>query len=276
MLKVAHAGELAELYAARGYSAPVAVGEGYAVPRILLATLPGDLDATEPAERKALFLRAMLPLVLTANEEIAADRAQLQALADQVEAGLPLSGEQGYWLAAVAKRYGVDIDALLARPDDLAAALPRVLPELMRRVDVVPPSLAVAQAALESGWGTSRFAREGNALFGERTWSPDAGLEPLRREAGSRHRVRGFEQLLDAVAAYMVNLNTHRAYAEFRDARAALRAQDAPLDGLALAPHLVRYSERGTGYTKAVRQLIRTNDLQALDQAELKPVTNAI
>ena len=137
MLTVATADELAQVYATHGYSR-VAAGEDMAVPRILLATLPGDLEAVAAAERKALFLRVMLPLVLVANEEIAADRAQLKAIADQIAAGLPLTGEQSYWLAAVAKRYGVDIDALLARPEDLAAALPRVLPELLRRVDAVP------------------------------------------------------------------------------------------------------------------------------------------
>jgi len=259
MVRVANAGELSELFKTSGYVADLATSKPVAVPRILLATLPPDLDAmAAPAERKALFLRAVLPLVLTVNEEIAADRAQLLALELVLDAGAAPTPEQSGWLATLAGHYGVT----------LTGALPADIGELLRRVDVVPPSLAIAQAALESGWGTSRLAREGNALFGERTWR-HAGLEPLAPEEGATHRARSFARLLDAVAAYVGNLNTHPAYAEFRLARAASRDAGEPPAGILLVRHLARYSELGAAYTKAVRGLIRSNDLEALDRAEL-------
>ena len=267
MIQVANAGELTELFKTRGYVADLGAAKPVAVPRILLAALPPDLDAMAvPAERKALFLRALLPLVLTVNEEIAADRAQLLALEMQLAAGAAATPEQTDWLAALARSYGVaPSDAF---PADIAELLPELLPELLRRVDMVPPSLAVAQAALESGWGTSRLAREGNALFGERTWTR-AGLEPLAPEAGASHRARSFARLLDAVAAYVGNLNTHPAYAEFRQARASARDAGEVPAGATLVRHLTRYSELGTEYTKAVRGLIRANGLETLDRAEL-------
>lgn len=259
MVRVADAGELTELFKTRGYVADLRASKPVEVPRILLASLPSDLDAMAvPAERKALFLRVVLPLVLTVNEEIAADRAQLLALDMALDAGAAPTPEQSDWLATLADHYGVT----------LSGALPADIAELLRRVDIVPPSLAVAQAALESGWGTSRLAREGNALFGERTWR-EAGLEPLAPEQGATHRARSFARLLDAVAAYVGNLNTHPAYAEFRQARAASRDAGEVPAGILLVRHLTRYSELGAAYTKAVRGLIRANDLEALDRAEL-------
>ncbi len=277
MVEVATAEELADLFAAQGYDCDLPGAKAVAVPRILLAAVPADLDATAtPAERKDLFLRLMLPLVLTVNEEIAGDRAQLVALAGLRDAGEDFSGEQADWLAALGRRYGIAAGAPdAAELDADAPDAEELVAELLRRVDIVPPSLAIAQAALESGWGTSRLAREGNALFGERTWSA-AGLEPLAREAGTRHRARSFARLLDAVAAYMRNLNTHDAYGEFRRVRAGLRADGALPAGVALVGQLARYSELGDAYIKAVRGLIRSNRLQGLDRAALLPQPGSI
>jgi len=263
-IEVSSATDLAALFESRGYAAPLpAAGP---VPRLLLAALPGDLDRIGiPAERKALFLRIMLPLVLTVNEEIAAERAQLLALADRIAGGAPLTGEQADVLAMLAHRYRV-------RPGGDPA---RDVAQLLAKVDAVPPSLAAAQAALESGWGTSRLAREGNALFGERTWT-EAGLEPLQPLPGARHRARSFDGLLDAVRSYALNLNSHPAYDGFRRARAAARSAGRPSDGAALAGHLTRYSELGAAYTEALRRLIRANRLDRLDRAALQPGSAAL
>lgn len=264
VLEVSSADDLAALFESRGFVAPPSDAAA-PVPRILLAALPGDLDRMAvPAERKALFLRIMLPLVLTVNEEIAAERAQLLALAGRIAAGASLTGEQSDVLAALARRYRV-------RPGDPAEDVAT----LLGRVDAMPPSLAVAQAALESGWGTSRLAREGNALFGERTWT-EAGLEPLQPLPGARHRARSFDGLLDAVRAYALNLNSHPAYDGFRRARAAARSAGGPPDGAALARHLTRYSELGAAYTGALRRLIRANRLDRLDRAALQPGAAAL
>ena len=138
---------------------------------------------------------------------------------------------------------------------------------LMRRVDTVPASLALAQAAEESGWGTSRFAQEGNALFGQWTTAEGEGLVPRRREAEASHKVRVFDELHDAVAAYLHNLNTHRAYRQFRLTRAEQRAESGRLDSVALVEDLKSYSERGEDYVASIKTIIRVNRLRQLDQA---------
>lgn len=259
-IRVASAGDLAALFARHGYGAADDAPMPAAVPRLLVASVPRDLAALDrPEARKALFLRLVLPLVLTVNEEIAADRAQLLALAVRLDAGEVPTAEARDWLATLARHYRVSE----------SAAMTGTVDALLTRVDAVPPSLALAQAALESGWGTSRLALAGNALFGERTWT-EAGLEPLAPLPGASHRARSFDRLIDAVAAYALNLNSHPAYAAFRRARARLRDAGAAPDGAVLARYLTRYSERGAAYVAAVRGLIRHNRLQALDGAVLR------
>ncbi len=226
------------------------------VPRLVVTRLPGDLDALEVEPRKRLFLRAVLPLVLSANDAILEHRRRLRELAAQRDGGAPLPEVEVAWLERLAAHYRLD------EPD---------IDELLLRVDMVPPSLALAQAATESGWGTSRFAREGNALFGQWTWSED-GLRPREAPPDATHRVRRFESLQGAVRAYMRNLNTHPAYAEFRDRRAGMRAAGAAPDGAALATTLHAYSERGEEYIDDLLTIIRVNGLRALDRARLAPI----
>jgi Bax protein len=242
----------------RAYSANLAAKEGRAVPRVLAASMPGDLADASPTERKQRFVELVLPLILAVNEEIAADRAQLVALGVHVVDGEAVTPEQADWLSAVARHYEVPLTG------DAAADIA----DLLNRVDAVPPSLALAQAALESGWGTSRFALEGNALFGERTWGK-GGLMEIGAGEETAHRARSFDRLLDGVTAYMQNLNSHPAYAEFRRARAELRDEGQLPTGVALVAHLTSYSERGNAYVRAVRNLIRANDFGAHDGAIL-------
>lgn len=145
------------------------------------------------------------------------------------------------------------------------------LPEvLLRHVDIVPPALVLAQAAIESGWGQSRFVREGNALFGERTTNLESGIKPAKVRANSLVRVAVFERPIDSVISYMRNLNTHPAYAEFREQRAAMRASGLPLDAVGLAGTLHRYSERSADYVRDIRMLIATNSLTDFDTAWLR------
>ncbi|MBB6254897.1 glucosaminidase domain-containing protein [Nitrospirillum iridis] len=173
--------------------------------------------------------------------------------------GASLSPVDQVWVARLAARYGMDP----SRKIDLDA--------LLRRVDVVPVSMALAQAAEESGWGTSRFALHGNALFGQLTWSEEEkeGITPRNRRAGDTSRFRKFEDLLECVRVYMQNLNTHDAYGQFRATRASLRKQGKPLDTMLLLTTLDRYSELGPVYVKSLRSLIRTNSLRDFDQAVL-------
>lgn len=223
-----------------------AVREGDApVPRLLLERLPQSLRETEAGElRKRLFIKAMLPALLAENESVLDRRARLADLFDARRAGHRLLDSELLWLERIAQSYGAD-------PDDED--------ELLRRVDAVPPSLALAQAALESGWGTSRGAQKAHSMFGHMSFSTDPGRSVLRE----------FESMPDAVAAYVHNLNTHRAYAPFRETRARQRARNLPADGHALAGALLRYSERGDSYVRDVRALIRANRLEDFDRARL-------
>lgn len=260
-VKVASADRLARLFDRLGYHLE-AVGEnGLPVPSIELAALPEDLDEIRSIdERKALFIRAVLPVVLRASEAVLGDRAALEAMIATLEEGGGLGPRELDGFRRLAERY--------AMPDatpDLAG-----MRSLLPRVDVVPVSLAVAQAIKESGWGTSRFARTGNALFGQWTWDPAAGILPVERPAGRSHRVRSFRSLADSAQAYLFNLNTHPAYEGFRKARAAARAESGGLpEAHRLAGHLTRYSERRQAYVQEIVGLIRHNRLDRLDDAEL-------
>jgi Bax protein len=226
------------------------------VPRVVADTVPRDLaELRDVDRRKAVFFKMVLPLVLMVNEELLAERARIQAMADTATAG-PLPPEDAAWLARRYQSYRVE-------PGDLDG--------LLRKVDAIPPSLALAQAAIESGWGTSRFAREGNALFGQWVWGDNAdGIVPEARPDGMTHRIRAFETPLEAVAAYIKNLNTHRAYRDLRTIRAQKRRRGEPLSGMALADGLEAYSEKGADYIRIVRQVISANRLRPLDAARLR------
>jgi len=248
--------QLEEFYSAMGYRLEPVRSREATVPRVYLGRLPGDLvDLTDIDRRKRLFVRTMLPLVLRVNAAILRERAFLHDMIRKDDHGeAPTPGEQRR-LEILAEHFGTE-------PDDLD--------QLLMRVDVIPPSLAIAQSAIESGWGTSRFAQEGNALFGQWTFG-ESGLVPEAAAEGSSHRVRAFEKLIDSVSAYAFNLNTHRAYTEFRERRAALRRSGRMLLGTDLAPTLRRYSERGDDYVRDLRVIQQENRLAAFDRAQLSP-----
>lgn len=238
----------------RGYQLDRVRAEGI-VPRVFLAKLPTDLKAAATViARKQLFLQTILPLVLHVNETTLEQRKRALALYDAARAGFRLSKQDKDWLGELHRYYRV-------AEGDAA--------ELFRRIDVVPPSLALAQAAEESGWGTSRFAQEGNAIFGQWTANDAHGLVPQKRNADARHAVQRFAELAGSVRAYIRNLNTHGAYREFRTKRATLRQRPMPLNGYALASTLRRYSERGEAYVETLRSLIRSNKLRHFDRAKL-------
>lgn len=225
------------------------------VPRLFLEKLPADIaDVLSPETRKRIFIKSVLPVILRVNEDILVARQRLVKLRATLDGGMTLADEQRDWLYQMAERYETD-------PYDWDA--------FMARVDIVPPSLAIAQAAEESGWGTSRFAREGNALFGQYTYKASHGMLPEERANGRRHLIRAYSSLVEGVRSYMHNLNYHRAYGEFRAARKWLRSHAKPMDGHSLAGELIRYSERGADYVKTIRHIIRINKLSPLDDARL-------
>ena len=256
---VPDAASLINEYARMGYTLDATGGAARDVPRVFLTQLPKDLPSIRSIPvRKSVFIRSLLPLVLRANEEILADRARIQALRARLAAGETISATSGAWLDRLTGQYGLT-------PRDLGA--------LLHRHDVVPVGLAMAQGIEESGWGTSRFALHGNAVFGQWTFSKGAGIVPKDREDGARHEVKAFPTLADSVRQYVRNLNNHRAYREFRRERAAMRAADRPIDSRILAKTLTRYSQRGEKYVAALLGLIRTNKLDRLDGAQLGPDT---
>ena len=225
------------------------------VPRLFLVSLPGDLRKIRaPSHRKIMFIKTALPLILLANERIERDRMRIQILRTLIGAGVEIAADDAAWLTAIAERHE------LARID---------FDELLRRVDIIPPSLALAQGAEETGWGTSRFAHEGNALFGQRIFGGKGGLVPHRRDKGKTFKVRAFEDLIEGVKAYAHNLNTFAAYEEFRRAREALREAGLPLIGTELANTLENYSERREAYIDTIRLIIRANSLGMFDKARL-------
>ena len=254
--------KLSNTFSELGYDLEAVLAGASRVPRLFLASLPADMaKVREVKVRKAIFFQTVLPLILQVNEEILAERRYLWHLRFQKGLGRRLDAIDRLRLAALADRYGVE-------RGDIGA--------LLLHIDIIPPSLALAQAAEESGWGTSRFVREGNALFGQWTFSSNGQLVPGRRDAGKRHGIKAFDSLLDSVRAYSRNLNSHRAYRGLRALRAAMRGAGAPIDGAALTRTLVRYSQRGPAYVATIRSIIAVNKLRALDDARLHDAVAAV
>lgn len=198
--------------------------------------------------RKAEFFKFLRPLIVAENRRVLRQRRRLEQLARQPE----LTDDDSAWLARTAAEYKLE------KPHASDAEL---LGALLRRVDVVPMSLALAQAAKESAWGTSRFAVEGNNFFGEWCFRRGCGIVPRLRAEHRKHEVEAFSSASASVGSYLRNLNTHRNYSSFRMVRGALREAGRPLSGLLLADELVGYSERREDYVEEVKHLIRVNRL---------------
>ena len=220
------------------------------VPPITIEAFPPDLDEVDPELRKSLFFRALLPMVLAENARIEAQRQRLfLALGDSLPEPRRVT-----ILGRLAAEYDVEGEPLA----------PETVQALKRRVDTVPPALALAQAAKESGWGTSRFAREGNNLFGEWTWNPDIGLVPRDRAEDADHFVRVFANPRLSVRSYLNNLNSHSAYTRFRTLRARAHAEGRVMDPTVMTAGLEQYSQRGWDYVYEVRAMIESEQLHRL------------
>ncbi len=225
------------------------------VPRLFLASMPSDMGAlAEVSRKKALFFKTILPLILQVNREITDDRRRLWDLRARMNKGEKLGPVDRLWLIVMAERYKVKQGQI---------------GELLKRVDIIPVSMALAQAAEESGWGTSRFAREGNAIFGQWTTEKGEGIVPEKRDANKTHKVKSFPSLLASARAYARNLNTHRAYRNFRGMRHTLRQSGESIRGQQLVDTLTSYSQRGEDYVKGLRAIMTVNKLKRLDEAVL-------
>ncbi len=257
--------EIRDYFAAANYTIEDWEAGDRSVPRFYLASVPSrwrhEVAPSLPVNlKKRYFFFVYAPLVLESNESILHDRERLLDLAGQKTR----SEEDEAWLRELADRYFLK--------DDLDADLTT---ELLRRVDAIPPSLALAQAAVESGWSTSRFADMGNALFGQWTWSGDGITPSEQRDNLGDYKIKAFDSPDQSIAAYMHNLNTHRSYQGFREERAKQRKDGNEPDGKSLASTLTSYSEKGQEYVETLLSVIRVNGLEQVDGTylrEMKPV----
>ena len=224
---------------------------------VSIALLPNEIKNIESSKkRKQLFIQIVLPLILEENERIKLDRKRLFVILNKNNN----TESEKKWLKNKFKQYGV---------------VNRDLTTLKIRIDEIPVSLAIAQAAKETGWGTSRFALEGNALFGQWTWNGD-GIKPAEADDQAKHKIMRFNVLQASVRAYQRNLNTHSSYKKFREARAIQRDNKGKLNSLELVDYLDKYAETGKEYTKILKIIIQQNSLQDFDDAKLLPSSEKI
>jgi len=219
---------------------------------ISLSLLPKEMKMIENTKKKKeLFIQIILPLIIEENNNIKSNRKKLFLI---INKSINTKREKK-WLARKFKQYGVN-------NSDLST--------LKIRMDEIPVSIAIAQAAKETGWGTSRFALEGNALFGQWTWTGE-GIKPKAANDDSTHKVMKFKVLQASVKAYQRNLNTHSSYKNFRSVRAQLRGDKKKIDGIQLSKYLNKYAETGEVYVEILQQIIRQNKLTDFDDAKLLP-----
>jgi len=221
---------------------------------IIFSSLPKDfMDINSVSERKNLFINTLLPIAFIENLKILDDRKRILDWWSQSNGETYQREFWPSWLYNVSDKYDYEGSNI---------------GELLMRVDIVPLSLALAQAAIESGWGTSRYLREGNALYGQYTFDKSLGLKPQDRDKGKDFYVRKFINLSDSTRSYLKNINTHNAYVKFRQERGTLRMNGDTLTGLSLSRFLDNYSERRSAYVADIKTIIETNNFMKFDKVE--------
>ena len=254
-LKLADGENVTKRFAAYGYNlAEIKRGEAD-VPNLFLEKLPRELTTLNDADvKKELFISSLLPPILKVNEYILYERKRLLEIMRSIEINGDASLDELYWLRRKMIRYRMEefnID------------------ELHSRMNIIPTSLALTQAAIETGWGASRFAQDANALYGQWTWNDASGMVPLAREAGATHSIKRFSNLISAVEGYALNLNTHAAYQDFRTERAKFPNSENIVVNEDLLFTLLYYSELGFEYIDSLSSVIRVNGLRSFDNAKL-------
>ncbi len=245
------ASTIKELFEDTGYNLRD-VRKNKLVKPVALTLLPQEIKMIKSVKkRKDFFIQIILPLIIKENNNIKLDRKTLFNIINKSNN----TNSEKQWLDKKYKQYGVKF---------------KDLSTLKIRMDEIPVSLAIAQAAKETGWGTSRFAQEGNALFGQWTWSGE-GLKPKDAKKGEDHKVMKFNILQASVRAYQRNLNTHSTYKDFRKARAKFRDSNKSLDSVELSKYLIKYAETGNQYVEVLQKIIQQNNLQDFDDAKLLP-----
>ena len=222
------------------------------VPNISINKFPKDFNLiSSTKDKKSLFIRSLLPLIISENNKIIEANKRIKKIDNNTFEYI--ARDDALWLKKQFIKYKVKSHHI----DDLIA-----------KVDIIPVSIALAQAAIESGWGTSRFVSEGNALFGQWSWFKDSGIIPKKRDSDETYEIKSFENLRQSVAAYMKNLNSHNNYSEFRAIRNNYRINNSKINSIKLIKYLSSYAEN-TEYSKILEKIIKKNDLQEFDQVEI-------
>jgi len=219
--------------------------------------LPDFAAISHIPDRKQAFYELLMPMVEWRNYQLSSIRTEIEEMLARLDDDQPLSAAQRRRLERMRVHFRVS--------EDNFPSTERALEALHSRADIIPPAMVVAQGAAESGWGTSRFAVEGNNIFGQWCYRKGCGLVPGARTDGMTHEVQIFDSVNDAVATYFRNINTNRAYRELRQKRDQLRARNQPITGTALVEGLHRYSSRGQAYIEELKELIRFNDLENIE-----------
>jgi Bax protein len=266
-LTLESARQIWDYYESIGYTRCGIENANFEVPRIYLDAIDNNWADDQPVStKKSLFYRTMLPLVLRVNEQISAERKYLLVLDEQHREGLDPCEEDLAWLENLARRYRV------VPEDEPVDLTDEFFEKIFLRVDTIPVSMALGQMAYESGYATSRFAAEGNALFGQWCWGEEGMMPENRREGRGDYRIADFPRLIDSIKAYAMNINTHEVYTNFRMARAEQRReQKDDLDGYSLVNTLELYSEKRQEYVETLQGIIGHNKLTIFDRAKLSP-----
>ena len=222
-----------------------------------IVVFPDFASISNTEAKKQQFFDFLQDYVRYENGLVSGLRLQLLSYAEIVDAGTPLSVYERDWVVDLAVAYNLDVDA---------TSVQSLMSELLLMVDVIPASLVLAQAANESAWGTSRFALEGNNIFGQWCYVEGCGIIPNGRVEGATHEVKSFDTIEDAIEGYFLNINTHHLYVGFRQERARLRQLGQRLDPILLVQGLARYSQRGENYIDEVQTMIQQNDLRQRDR----------
>lgn len=247
--------QLMEYYGTRDLKTDDLVGDTY----ILITSFPEDFHSIRPVERKKeLFQKIMVPHIEWANRRITRERSRVTDLQQTLQSTGQLETDEKNFIKKRILDYEVDDDT----PVDVTV---KRIDELLRRLDVVPPSLILAQAANESGWGTSRFTQRANNIFGEWTYNVSEGIKPEGIDESARYRVKVFSTIQDSLQSYIKNLNTHPAYRSFRRLREKHRDS---LDSIKLVQGLENYSSRGKEYVKLISSMIQSNQYRKFDDFE--------
>ena len=222
------------------------------VPDIKINKFPYDFDQINSIEiKKSLFIKSLLPLIIQENNKILSVRKKIRAI--DTKNIMHISKSDGFWLKKQYVKYKVqnhDIDSLLLK------------------VDTIPVSIALAQAAIESGWGTSRFVIEGNALFGQWSWNKESGIIPTERDKEATYVIKSFDSLGDSIASYMKNLNTNNNYSDFRKFRKEFKTNGNSIDSIKLLKFLDKYAEN-ENYSNILEEIIDKNDLKDFDEVTI-------